>query len=284
LKERPDLVLVFGDTNSTLAGALTAAKLHIPIAHVEAGLRSFNKEMPEEINRVLTDHVSDLLFCPTPTAVKNLKAEGIESGIHLTGDVMLDACLAGARVAEKKSRILEDLSLEPEGYYLVTVHRQENTDNPGNLRRILGALNRLDKPVIFPVHPRTRKAIAGIKRGSAAGRGSGRKKKNVCEEYGRIRFIKPLGYLDMLKLEKNAGKILTDSGGVQKEAYFFKRPCITLRRETEWVETLEGGWNVLTGTDTEKIVKQAKNPFAFPGQKKLFGKGDAGRRICLLLK
>ncbi|RJS71602.1 UDP-N-acetylglucosamine 2-epimerase (non-hydrolyzing) [Methanophagales archaeon] len=214
IKEKPDMVLVFGDTNSTLAGALAAVKLHIKVAHVEAGLRSFDKKMPEEINSVLTDHCSDLLFCPTETAVKNLKNEGITKGVYLTGDVMVDALQENIKIAEKKSRILDELDLKPEEYYLATAHRAENTDDFSRLKSIVDAFCEIEN-IVFPCHPRTEKMF---------------KKFNLWDRLQkRVKVIKPVGYFDMLVLEKNARKILTDSGGVQKEAYIFKVPCITLR-------------------------------------------------------
>lgn len=244
VKEKPDMVMVYGDTNSTLAGALAASKLHIKVAHVEAGLRSFNRAMPEEINRVLTDHVSDLLFCPTGTAVKNLHNEGIVKGVYNVGDVMYDSILFNVKIAEKKSGILKELNLmngsSVKEYALATVHRQENTDDPEKLRSIFEALSEIASKqmrVILPMHPRTRKYLGD------------------SSLYDSITIIKPVSYLDMLLLEKNAKMILTDSGGVQKEAYFFKVPCITLREETEWIETVESGWNVLVGTDGEKIIE-----------------------------
>ncbi len=265
LQEKPDLVMVYGDTNSTLAGALAAAKLHIPVAHVEAGLRSFNRRMPEEINRVLTDHVSDLLFCPTRTAVENLRREGITEGVYLVGDVMYDAALQYLELAEKKSCILEHLGLEPRGYALATVHRAENADNPERLQAIfagLEAVARAGLPVILPLHPRTRKQAEalGLRPNS-------------------IRVLEPVSYLDMLVLEKNARVILTDSGGVQKEAFFFRVPCVTLREETEWVETLASGWNVLVGCDPERIVRAALA--AQPGTESAwpYGEGKAAVRI-----
>jgi UDP-N-acetylglucosamine 2-epimerase (non-hydrolysing) len=261
-KERPDMVLVYGDTNSTLAGALAAAKLHIPVAHVEAGLRSFDRSMPEEINRIVTDHVSDLLFCPTQTAVDNLAAEGVTKGVHLTGDVMVDALLYNTDIAEKSSTILDNLGLDEGQYYVATVHRASNTDSEENLRNIVGAFGEIGGQVIFPAHPRTVKYL---------------------KEYGlfddlpeNICLTEPLPYLDMLHLMRHAKMILTDSGGVQKEAYILKVPCVTLRENTEWVETLEGGWNVLVGADFKKIVDAVR---AAPAERteppSVFGKGDA---------
>jgi len=246
LKEKPDLVIVYGDTNSTLAGALSASKLHIKLAHVEAGLRSFNKRMPEEINRVLTDHVSDILFCPTQTAVENLKNEGITNGVYLVGDVMFDALLHFSKISDMKSNILERLNIKPKEYYLATIHRAENTDNYERLKNILTAFSKMDEMVVFPIHPRTKKMINyyGL---------------DDLIENDNVKVIDPVGYLDMLKLEKNAKAILTDSGGVQKEAFWLKVPCITLRDETEWIETVNLGWNRLVGSNVEKILKAVRD-------------------------
>ena len=249
--EKPDYVLVYGDTNSTLAGALAAVKLHIPLAHVEAGLRSFNREMPEEHNRVLTDHCADLLFCPTQTAVDNLAKEGITQGIHLVGDTMYDAVLQFGEIARQRSTILQDLDLQPNGYLLATVHRQANTDNPKNLRDILTAFAEIEEPIIFPIHPRTRQKIVEF---------------DLLSPQPTMRnpkFIEPVGYLDMLMLEQSARMILTDSGGIQKEAYWLGVPCVTLREETEWVETVQAGWNILTSADPVQIVT-AVHSFATP--------------------
>lgn len=234
LEEEPDWVLVYGDTNSTLAGALAAVKLHIPVAHVEAGLRSFNRRMPEEINRVLTDHASDLLFAPTKTAVMNLRHEGItEERIKLVGDVMYDAALFYGKKAERQSQILNKLGLKPKEYILATVHRAENTDDPVRLRIIFDALCEIagEIKVVLPLHPRTREAL--IKSGMYDKVAS-----SIC-------LTEPVGYLDMVMLEKNARLIATDSGGVQKEAFFYRVPCVTLREETEWVELVELGWNLV---------------------------------------
>lgn len=245
IKEKPDAVIVYGDTNSTLAGSLASAKLHIPLAHVEAGLRSFNKKMPEEINRIVADHLSDILFAPTETALENLKREGIEKGVYLVGDIMFDALMHFSKLSKGKSKILEKLSLTSKDYYLVTIHRAENTDSPQKLKSIFLALQELDKEVIFPIHPRTENRV----------------KEFDLENYlkGRIRVIDPVGYLDMIELEKNAYAILTDSGGVQKEAFWLKVPCITLREETEWVETVKLKWNRLVGADKAKILEAVKN-------------------------
>ncbi len=265
LAERPDWVLVYGDTNSTLAGALAACKLHIPIAHVEAGLRSFNRTMPEEHNRVLTDHCANLLFCPTQTAVDNLATEGITTGVHLVGDTMYDAVLQFADIAAQRSVILQDLALEPQQYLLATVHRPYNTDHPQNLRNILTAFMEVETPVIFPVHPRTRKAIDALDM--------------TVLETSTVRLIEPVGYLDMLMLEQHARLILTDSGGMQKEAYFFGVPCITLRSETEWVETVEAGWNVVVGAAKDQIVTITRDFVAPESRPDLYGTGKAAIQI-----
>lgn len=233
MEEKPDWVLVYGDTDSTLAGALAAAKLHVPVAHVEAGLRSFNRRMPEEINRVLTDHIADLLFAPTEVAVRNLLREGIPPDrVHWVGDVMYDAALYYGEKAEKQSRILSRLGLKPKSYILATIHRAENTDDPVRLEVLLQALAEVHReiPVVFPVHPRTRK------RAEAFGLGP---------LLNTVMAVDPVGYLDMVMLERNARLIATDSGGVQKEAFFHKVPCVTLREETEWMELVEAGWNKL---------------------------------------
>lgn len=244
LEEKPDWALVYGDTNSTLAGALAAAKLHIPVAHVEAGLRSFNRRMPEEINRVLTDHVSALLFAPTATAVANLVREGVdEACVHQVGDVMYDASRIFGRKAAAESQILERLGVERGSYILSTIHRAENTDDPVRLRILIAALDRIaaDLPVILPLHPRTRRVLEALDVLDAAPR--------------RLRIIDPVGYLDMLMLEQHARLIATDSGGVQKEAYFLGVPCVTLRDETEWVELVEAGWNRLAPPTSEGLVE-----------------------------
>jgi UDP-GlcNAc3NAcA epimerase len=229
IEERPDLVLVPGDTTSTLAGALAAAKLHIPVAHLEAGLRSHNRRMPEEINRVLTDHVSSLLLCPTETAVANLRQEGIVSAVHDIGDVMYDATLFAA-VASNRSQILDRLSVGERAYAIATVHRAESTQNAETLGEILDFVRRQagDVTVVFPIHPRTRKEISAWQL-----------------DLGEILICDPVGYLDMHRLLKSAAVVFTDSGGLQKEAYFHRVPCVTLRSETEWVETIEAGWNRL---------------------------------------
>ncbi len=272
-EEKPDRVLVYGDTNSTLAGALAAAKLHIPVAHVEAGLRSFNKRMPEEINRVLADHVSDLLFCPTATAVKNLTDEGITKGVHQTGDVMYDCVLFYTQKAKTiEQKFLQNLDVRPKSYILTTIHRAENTDDTHRLAPMVEALNEIardDCPVLLPLHPRT----------------LGYLEKYDLRFCNHVKVIPPVSYLEMAALEDNARLIVTDSGGVQKEAYFHAVPCITLRDETEWVETIESGWNILAGADKEKIIaavgaqRQRRNitPAA------IYGDGHAAQAIVRIL-
>lgn len=271
LKEQPDMAMVYGDTNSTLAGALAASKLNISVAHVEAGLRSFNRKMPEELNRVVTDHLSSFLLCPTSVAVKNLKKEGITEGIYLCGDVMYDAFLRYQQVAENRSRILEHLNLKPGCYCLVTVHRVENTESAAQLEELFhlfSALAEDDLPFVIPLHPRTRSMI------------DNRVLRELSQQT-RLRIIEPVGYIDMIMLETKAHNIFTDSGGVQKEAYFAKRPCITLRDETEWIETVENGWNQVVGVDKNKIINAFKSADV-PNDKNnefLFGKGNAGQLI-----
>lgn len=239
---RPDAVLVYGDTNSTLAGALAGAKLHIPVAHVEAGLRSFSRRMPEEVNRIVADHLATLLFCPTRTAVKHLRREGIRRNVFWVGDVMLDAVLGFADAAERRSRILPGLGLQPGSYVVATVHRAENTDDPERLRGIVDGLLSLDRTTVFPVHPRTRRALEA---GGFLRR---------LDRQAQVRMCDPLGYLDMLVLVNKAYCVLTDSGGVQKEAFFLRVPCITLRDETEWPETVQLGANVVAGTRPADIL------------------------------
>jgi UDP-N-acetylglucosamine 2-epimerase len=265
----PDLVLVVGDVNSTLAAAITAVKLGYPVAHVEAGLRSFDREMPEEINRVVADHVSSYLFAPTQTAVDNLATEGITRGVTLTGDIMYDALLLHAPVAAERSTLLRELSLKPGGYALATVHRAANTDDPGRLAAIVGALGQLDQPVVLPLHPRTRGAMADAEIEAAAS----------------VRIIDPVGYLDMLALQQGARVILTDSGGIQKEAYFLRVPCVTLRDETEWPETLAGdAWNVLAGADPARILAAAQRSRPLGTPPAVFGDGHAGEALVAALE
>ncbi len=265
LVEKPDWVLIYGDTNSTLAGALAAAKLHIKVAHVEAGLRSFNRAMPEEINRTLADHISDLLFCPSQTAVENLRVEGITRGVQLVGDVMADALASAAERAKTRSSILARLQLEEKGYLLATVHRAENTDDLARLQGILAGFAGLDKPIIFPVHPRTRKVLEQLG--------------NPHIAIAKLRLIDPLGYLDMVRLIQATRMVLTDSGGLQKEAFWLGVPCVTLRDETEWVETVQAGWNVLAGATSARII-QSVSKFALPtSHPPLYGDARAAAKI-----
>ncbi|MFZ5974868.1 MAG: non-hydrolyzing UDP-N-acetylglucosamine 2-epimerase [Bacillota bacterium] len=275
LKEKPDGVLVYGDTNSTLAGALAASKLHIPVFHIEAGLRSYNMRMPEEQNRVLTDHISSLLFCPTQTAVDNLKKEGVIKGVQNTGDIMYDAVLRNIGLSRQRytgNAWLDELrsangnipDLSEKNYYLATIHRAENTDETNKLSAIIRAFAELDKPVLLPLHPRTRKLLGTL---------------NAPTD--NIIIIEPVGYLLMLYLTANAYMVLTDSGGLQKEAYFLKTPCTTLRDQTEWVETLEDGWNVLAGIEAADIVQKAARPLECLkfSQPLSFGNGHAAEHI-----
>lgn len=267
----PDFIIVFGDTNSTLAGALAASKLHIKVIHIEAGMRSHDRSMPEEINRLLVDHCSDFLFCPTKTAVKNLKNEGITDNVFLSGDATADALRKYITVAEKKSNILNELDISPNEYLLTTIHRASNTDNINNLKNIVEALILSARQIVFPVHPRTREVLL---------------KSNLIDSIKRfenIKIIPPVGYLDFIQLLKNSEKVLTDSGGIQKEAYILKIPCITLRENTEWIETVHEGWNVLTGANKESILKMI-NEFHPPKRyKNIFGEG-AARNILNYLK
>ncbi len=267
LKEKPDGVLVYGDTNSTLAGALAASKLHIPLIHVEAGLRSYNMQMPEEINRILTDRISNVLFCPTDTAVGNLKREGFDNfpiQIFKNGDVMQDAAIYYAATAEQKSDILNQIELPT--FILATIHRQENTDSPENLKNIIAGLNEINRqvPVVVPIHPRTRNILV---------------QQNIIPEF---KLIDPVGYFDMIMLLKSCELVITDSGGVQKEAFFFGKHCITLREQTEWVELVENGFNILTGSNQAKLIhafeffKTKKSDFSID----LYGKGQAAEKAA----
>jgi UDP-GlcNAc3NAcA epimerase len=255
----PNVVVVYGDTNSTLAGALAAAKLHVPVAHVEAGLRSFNRRMPEEINRVLTDDSSDLLLCPTKTAVENLAREGVTKGVHWTGDIMYDAVLVTRARAEQCSNVLEENGLVVGNYALATVHRAENTDTPEKLAAVIGYLDAQadHRPVVLPLHPRTRAAA-----------------QRCGLDFGRITLLDPVGFFDMAALLSHCTKVYTDSGGVQKEAYFHGKPCVTLRSETEWTETVEHGWNRLW-TQSDYAPRR-------PIQE--YGDGQAASRIVDLLR
>jgi UDP-N-acetylglucosamine 2-epimerase (non-hydrolysing) len=267
-RERPDLVLVYGDANATLAGALVAAKMGRPVGHVEAGLRSFDRSMPEEINRIVADHLASLLFCPTPTAVDNLAREGISRGVHLVGDVMYDMALQSAQAARSRD-ILTRVGVRKGEYVLVTLHRPENVDDRGVLAGIVHALVRSNRTVVFPVHPRTRKNL------EAFGLWDGLR--------SEVKAIEPLDYLDFIALLMAASKVVTDSGGVQREAYFFGVPCITLRDDTEWIETVEDGWNALVGSEPEDIL-DALEKFNPAGTKsKSFGDGHAAEKIARIL-
>lgn len=269
-KEEPELVIVYGDTNSTIAGALASSKLQIPVAHVEAGLRSFDKTMPEEINRILTDHISDILFCPTNTAVENLLNEGITKRVFNVGDVMIDALEYNRKIADSRSTIIEYLELEPRNYILVTCHRPVNTDNQVNLESIIKALSDSGENIIFPVHPRTDKCL---------------EKYCLKDKIGsNVKLIPPVGYLDMLKLMSGCKKVVTDSGGVQKEAYMLNIPCITLRNTTEWIETIDSEWNVLVGADYEKITRMIKEFEPNKMRTNIFGALGASNKIAQIIE
>jgi UDP-GlcNAc3NAcA epimerase len=268
LRERPDGVIVFGDTNSTLAGALAAVKLHIPVGHVEAGLRSFDRAMPEEINRVVTDHVSSRLFCPTQVACEHLRAEGVTNGVELTGDVMYDMLLRMRPRLEKRApELLSELGVVADGFTLVTVHRAASTDDRETLGRIVEGLERLQSPVIFPIHPRTRKLL---------------------DQYGLtlgplVNAIEPLGYTDMLTLTATAHRVVTDSGGLQKEAFLLETPCVTLRDTTEWPETVEVGWNTLVASDPEALLAAWRMESPTRPAINPYGDGRAAQRIAASL-
>ncbi len=268
VKEHPDFVLVYGDTNSTIAGALTAAKLGLPLGHVEAGMRSFNRTMPEEVNRVVTDHLSTVVFAPTPTAVENLAREGITRGVHLVGDVMYDVALQMAQPARARGA-LKKYGLTAGDYVLATVHRPTSADDKETLSSIIEALVSCGRTVVFPVHPLTRKNLEAF--GLWA------------EASSRLKLLPPVDYLDFLGLLMDAAKVVTDSGGVQKEAYFFGVPCVTLRDETEWIETVEDGWNALVGTETEDILHAIEHFNPTGTKSKSFGDGHAAERIAAIV-
>lgn len=268
-EENVNMVIVYGDTNSTLAGALAAVKLHIPVVHVEAGLRSHRFDMPEEVNRVVTDRISTILLCPTKTAVANLRKEGITQEVYLVGDLMYEVLLK-SRILLKRRLILSTLGLKPKEYSLLTIHRQENTDNTANLLSILKAIEATDRKVIFPMHPRTKKIL---------------KKTRYIHSYTAYNLImvQPVGYLDMLALENSALNIITDSGGVQKEAFALGVPCITLRKETEWIETVQTGCNVLVGTHTADIIKAMKNAPSECRARNLYSQKSTSKNIVSIL-
>ncbi|WP_256687770.1 non-hydrolyzing UDP-N-acetylglucosamine 2-epimerase [Halococcus qingdaonensis] len=268
-REEPDAVVVYGDTNSTLAGAVVTAKTDAPLAHVEAGLRSHNDAMPEETNRILTDHVSDLLFAPTERGVTNLETEGIEN-VHLTGDVMYDAILWARTRAADHSTVLDEHDLTAGEYVLATVHRAGNTDDRERLAAIMRALGAADREVVFPIHPRTadRLDTYGLR--------------ETVEQ--QLTVIEPQGYLDFVRLLDGAERVATDSGGVQKEAFFLDAPCVTLREETEWVETVDAGWNTLVGADEEAIERELQREITLPEKPELYGDGNAAERMVALLE
>jgi len=263
LKEKPDLVIVFGDTNSTLAGSLVSAKLGIKSVHIEAGLRSFNRSMPEEINRIVSDHTSDYLFAPTKTAMRNLGNEGLSKNASLTGDIMVDALLTNIDKAKSKSHILEELSLEINNFHLLTLHRPYNVDNPKNLQKLLNLFSSLDTTIVFPVHPRTNKIIT----------------ENKLVYSSKLKLIKPVGYFDFISLGNNCAKIITDSGGIQKEAYILKKACITIRPETEWIETVEDGWNILLTPDDKSFCEKINNFIPSKPQRNVFGNNVAENMV-----
>ncbi len=269
-RQKPKLVIVFGDTNSTLAGALAATKLHIPVAHIESGMRSFNKKMPEERNRILTDHISDLHFCSTKQSAQWLKDEGIVKNVFVVGDIMIDALANHVKRAEMQSTILKKLKLKPKQYALATIHRAENTDDGERLESILNGLKHSKKDILLPLHPRTKKFI---------------KKHRLTHLLAskNIKHIPPVNYYDMLSLEQHARLIITDSGGMQKEAYFFKVPCVTLRDETEWVETIAHGWNTLVGANSKKIIQKIRSTHKPKKYTSIYGHGTAAKKIVTLI-
>ena len=271
LSSKFDLVIVYGDTNSTFAGALAAEACGIKIAHVEAGLRSFDRRMPEETNRVLTDHLSDYLFAPTKTAIKNLKREHVSGNIIYTGDVSVEIVKEAVKLSSR-SKILTSLQLKPKSYVLVTMHRAENTSSEGPLTSVIRAFEMLPEiQIVFPIHPRTEKVL---------------QEKKLYERLKKcknVKLIKPVGYIDFIELMQNASKIVTDSGGIQKEGYLLSIPCITIRDNTEWVETVKGGWNILTGVHTNKIVKAVRYWTPSHSLKPIFGKGKTSRIINELI-
>ena len=268
LHQKPDVVITFGDTNTTLATGLAATKLNIPVAHVEAGLRSHNREMPEEINRILTDHISDYLFAPTLTAMENIKSENLYGKPFLVGDVMYDSLLYYGKIAEQKSRILKNLKLKQKEYILLTLHRPYNVDNIQKLQNIFSALKQTKRFIVLPVHPRSRKMIESTN--------------TIIPE--NISIIEPLGYLDFIFLQKHSEKIITDSGGIQKEAYLNGIPCITIRPETEWIETVKAGWNVLVGNKKDQLIENCLNFEPSHNRPRYFGDGNSSKKIISILE
>ena len=268
LHQKPDVVITFGDTNTTLATGLAATKLNIPVAHIEAGLRSHNREMPEEINRILTDHISDYLFAPTLTAMENIKSENLYGKPFLVGDVMYDSLLYYGKIAEQKSRILKNLKLKQKEYILLTLHRPYNVDNIQKLQNIFSALKQTKRFIVLPVHPRTCKMIESTN--------------TIIPE--NISIIEPLGYLDFIFLQKHSEKIITDSGGIQKEAYLNGIPCITIRPETEWIETVKAGWNVLVGDKKDQLIENCLHFKPSHNRPRYFGDGDSSKKIISILE
>ena len=268
LHQKPDVVITFGDTNTTLATGLAATKLNIPVAHVEAGLRSHNREMPEEINRILTDHISDYLFAPTLTAMENIKLENLYGKPFLVGDVMYDSLLYYGKIADQKSRILNNLKLKQKEYILLTLHRPYNVDNIQKLQNIFSALKQTKRFIVLPVHPRTCKMIESTN--------------TIIPE--NISIIEPLGYLDFIFLQKHSEKIITDSGGIQKEAYLNGIPCITIRPETEWIETVKAGWNVLVGDKKDQLIENCLHFKPSHNRPRYFGDGDSSKKIISILE
>ena len=288
MEQKPDGMIIYGDTNSTVAGALAAAKLHIPIAHVEAGLRSFDRRMPEEINRVVADHLSTWLFAPSEVSVRQLAAEGITEGVYDVGDIMADSVRLFADLAHERSELPTRLGLKPGEYFAATVHRAANTDDPSRLRGILEGLSNSPLPVVLALHPRTLAAIRrhGLEQHLPSPAGAmGNCMKRINGAYRSLRCIDPLGYLDMLEFQHNAAAVLTDSGGVQKEAYYLGVPCITLRDETEWIETVKAGWNRLVGADAVVIADAISKIATIPRPPRpvLYGDGHAAERIVEIL-
>jgi len=277
---KPDAVIIYGDTNSTVAGALAAAKLHIPVAHVEAGLRSFDRRMPEEVNRVVADHLSTWLFTPSEVSVRQLATEGITKGVHDVGDIMADSVRVFSPLADRQSGVLERLALQPRKYSVATIHRAANTDDPARLAGIFEGLRRIPGPVVLPLHPRTKAAVQRSKLEHLLS-----DTEAATSDTRRLVVVPPLGYLDMLQLQKNAGVILTDSGGMQKEAYYLGVPCVTLRDETEWVETVKAGWNHLVGADPARIAAAWEQCRACESREwpLLYGDGRAAGRIVEIL-
>ena len=265
ISNRPDLVIVFGDTNSTLAGAMATSKLNIPLLHIEAGLRSFNRSMPEEINRIVTDHVSNIRFAPTHTAIQNLFHEGLDDQSYLTGDIMVDTMNSNLKIATQKSTILADLKLESGRFSLLTLHRDYNVDNLDTLENLLKQLGQLDDQIIFPIHPRTKKMMAS--------------NKNIPLN---IQLIEPLGYLDFITLENSSSRIITDSGGIQKEAYILRKPCFTLRTETEWIETVEEKWNRLISPKDQHIAAEIDSFIIPEKQNQIFGENVTDKMVNII--